>query len=373
MAIQQSWISYFSNLVKQHGGINLAQGIPGFDPPPHLLDALREYSDKPVHQYAPGLGNHRLREHIFQMYDEKLPRDRYSLMITNGATEAIHLLYMSFHLEGAPLTAAAFTPVYESYIHLPRIYGDSFYTLEMDNSKGQLPQKLEKFFEKHEPQVFFVNTPGNPYGSTLDKQSFNKLVELSREYKCKLLIDAVYDQIYFDTPPYYPFHQFHDHVYYINSFSKLYSVTGWRTGYFFCDPSVFPRISDIHDYTGLCSPSILQESLARFMDNSHQKETYVAQIRSRIKENFYSSASILKDAGFQIPEAHGGYFLWAVLPGHIPCGIQFAKQLYKEEKTAVIPGEHFGKAYKNYIRINIARKEEELSEGLRRIVSHASL
>ncbi len=373
MAVQQSWISYFSNLVKQHGGINLAQGIPGFAPPPDLLDTLKEYANKPVHQYAPGLGNHRLREHIFQMYEDKLPRDRYSLMITNGATEAIHLLYMSFHSGSAPLTTAAFTPVYESYMHLPRLYGDSFFTLEMDNRQGQLPMALESFFKKHQPQVFFINSPGNPYGNTLDQVSFDKLLDLSREYNCKLLIDAVYDQIYFNSPPYYPFHLFHDQVYYINSFSKLYSVTGWRTGYFFCHPSVFPRISDIHDYTGLCSPSILQESLAGFMDTSSQKDTYVEEVRTRIKKNFQDGSAMLGEAGFQIPEAHGGYFLWAALPGHIPCGIQFAKHLYKQEKTAVIPGEHFGKAYKNYIRINIAREKEELADGLKRIVTHAAL
>ncbi|HOE05991.1 MAG TPA: methionine aminotransferase, partial [Bacteroidales bacterium] len=56
-----SLISYFSNMVKQHGGINLAQGLPGFRPPEDLLHHLAEISTSDAHQYAPGLGLHALR------------------------------------------------------------------------------------------------------------------------------------------------------------------------------------------------------------------------------------------------------------------------------------------------------------------------
>ncbi|MFP4663740.1 MAG: pyridoxal phosphate-dependent aminotransferase [Bacteroidales bacterium] len=371
MAAHQSWISYFSNLVKQYGGINLAQGIPGFQPPEDLQAALQKHATKEVHQYAPGTGNHQLREHIFGIYKGKISPENHALMVTNGGTEAIHLLYMSFHRDKSKLKAAAFSPVYESYLHLPRIHGDEFRSLEMDNKDGNLPMRLRHFFETWQPDVFFANTPGNPYGNSLDKASFDTLIELSKTYRCHLLIDAVYDKLYFNKAPYYPFSDFHDYVYYINSFSKLYSITGWRIGYFFCHPGRFDAIRDIHDYTGLSTPSVLQAALADFMETSPQKSTYVNETRDKIRGNFHAGSKILKSAGFTIPPADGGYFIWTQLPEGCPDSVTFAKSLYEKHKTAVIPGEHFGKAYQDYIRINIARPQEELLAGLKNVSLHA--
>ena len=56
-----SLISYFSRLVTRKGGINLAQGKPGFPPPERLLDILEEKNKHPFFpQYAPGIGNFKL-------------------------------------------------------------------------------------------------------------------------------------------------------------------------------------------------------------------------------------------------------------------------------------------------------------------------
>ncbi len=364
MAVHQSWISYFSNLVKEHGGINLAQGIPGFSPPSDLLGILKKTASENIHQYAPGLGNHKLRNHIFDMYKTKINKDKTSLMVCNGATEAIHLLYMSFHKPGKFLKAAAFAPVYESYLHLPRIYGDMFQSIEMDNNDWEMNRRLETFFETYRPDVFFVNSPGNPYGFVLDKNVFDKLIDLSVNYGCEVIIDAVYDRLCFDGESYYPFDKLYPNLFYVNSFSKLYSITGWRIGYFFCNHSRFDKILDIHDYTGLSSPSVLQESLARFMDESPQSNSYVKQTKQKLSENYKTGITMLTNAGFEVPETGGGYFIWAKLPEGIPDGIDFAKKLYDICKTAVIPGEHFGTDYKKYIRINIARHSTELKKGL---------
>lgn len=369
MAVHQSWISYFSNLVKQHGGINLAQGIPGFSPPEGLLQQLQQTATEPVHQYAPGAGNQRLREQIYRMYEGKIDPGATSLLLCNGATEAIHLLYMSFHEPGKLLKAAAFAPVYESYCHLPRIHGDPFRSIEMDNHDGKLPDRLKAFFANFRPDVFFVNSPGNPYGFVLDKSVFDKLVDLSEYYGCRLIIDAVYDQLCFDTEAYYPFDKFHPNLFYVNSFSKMYSITGWRIGYLFCHNSYFDKISDVHDYTGLSVPSVLQESLSRFMENGEQTKTYINDIRQRLRDNFHVGSKMLSDAGFYVPATGGGYFIWARLSDDAPDGVKFAKALYDKHKTAVIPGAHFGADYRRYIRINIARPGNELKRGLEKIFS----
>ena len=71
MTQRGSLISYFSRLATKQGGINLAQGIPGFSPTQALLDILtQKIQDNRLHQYPPGNGKFRLLELLSQTYSE---------------------------------------------------------------------------------------------------------------------------------------------------------------------------------------------------------------------------------------------------------------------------------------------------------------
>jgi aminotransferase len=369
--MQQSWISYFSNLVKAHGGINLAQGIPGFQPPQALLEILSEQAKQPIHQYAPGLGNQTLRQHIADEYQEKIS-SQFDFMITLGGTEAIQLIYLYLHHKCNGLNVAAFSPVYESYQHLPAIYSDKFKSIPIDSPS--LETDLVEFFRDYQPNVFFVNTPGNPYGKSLSKEIFDKLIELSKQHHTFIIIDAVYDKFHFSKNlPYYPYSDFTNNVFFVNSFSKRYSITGWRLGFFFAHHSHFEKLVDIHDYTGLSCPSVLQESLAKFLNSPKEPNQYIETVRSLLTRNFNTAADLLTNHGFFIPQTDGGYFIWAKLPNGFEDGTDFAKKLYQQQKTAVIPGAHFGADFKNYIRINIAQFPEKLNTGIQNIIQQTAI
>ena len=82
-----SLISFMSNKVKMHGGINLAQGIPGFEPPEELKIILSELAMGQNHQYPPGNGDEELRLQIAQKYSVYNPNlNTDNLIITQGAT-----------------------------------------------------------------------------------------------------------------------------------------------------------------------------------------------------------------------------------------------------------------------------------------------
>ena len=67
-----SYISFMSNKVKTYGGINLAQGIPGFNPPKELTDIFSQISAEKLHQYAPGNGNNELLDLLLEKYQKSL-------------------------------------------------------------------------------------------------------------------------------------------------------------------------------------------------------------------------------------------------------------------------------------------------------------
>lgn len=360
-----SYISFMSNKVKRYGGINLAQGLPGFAPPEELLDILSKISHKSVHQYAPGNGNDELLDLLVDKY-KKFGKEDF--LVTNGATEAVSLLYTYLNnILDKPYSALAFEPVYESYKKLPEIFKDEFISFPLSESGFVDFQKLRDVCKNKNTKIIFLNTPGNPLGKIWKQEEVLQLLKIASEMNIFVIADAVYQELYFSEKPYNPIEDFNKHLFYVNSFSKIFSITGWRIGYLIAGSKHMPAIKSIHDYTGLCAPSVLQEALKDYIKGYNWGNNYIENLRNKLKSSFGILKKFLEELDFYIPEIEGGFFIWAKLPGSWKDGFQFAMELYEKEQVAVIPGEHFSSIKKNYIRFNIAREQEEIEEAVKRL------
>jgi len=360
-----SYISFMSNKVKTYGGINLAQGIPGFEPPKELLDELSRVARLSVHQYAPGNGNDELLDLLVNHY-EKFKKEDF--LVTNGATEAVSLLYTYFNNTlTKPYSALAFEPVYESYKKLPEIFNDTFIPFSLTESGNVEFERLEEVCRQNNTKIIFMNTPGNPLGKIWSREEVLKIFEIARKLGIYIIVDAVYQELYFNEKPYNPIHDYSEQVFYVNSFSKVFSITGWRIGYMIASQKHMQAIKSVHDYTGLCVPSVLQQALVAYLKTHNWGARYITYLRSALQESFSVLKAGLNDLGFYIPEIEGGFFIWARLPKGWNDGFQFAMQLYEQEKVAVIPGEHFSAKKKDYIRFNIARETDEIREAVTRL------
>lgn len=347
-----------SNKVKKSGGINLAQGIPGFPPPEELLDILGWISSDNIHQYAPANGNLKLVEILKKKYE---PFTDENIMVVNGATEAVSLIFT--YLNGIMpknRTALGFDPVYESYSRLPGIFNRKFVSFSFEDDLSIDFGKLEKFIDEHKVGMMFVNSPGNPLGRIWTEKEFLKIKEIAEKKKVYILADSVYSEIYFNKKPFMPLFK-SEYFFYINSFSKLLSITGWRLGYFICSKEHIANIRLIHDYTGLSSPSVLQEAVAQYLDKSDFAKKYSVQLRKKMRTSFEIMNGYLTGCGFKIPKIEGGYFIWAKLPKGFNDGLKFAMDLYDIKKVATVPGIHFSDNGQRFVRFNIARPEDELN------------
>jgi aminotransferase len=367
--ISGSYISYFSTLVKTYGGINLAQGIPGFNPPDKLLEILSEIQKTNIHQYAPGTGNIDLLNKIRKNYQNDYNKDISDFFVVTGATEAISLIYTYLNRKFKDnFNVMAFSPAYESYTNLPKIFGNKLYLQDFDSNNEICLHTLENNIKQREIKLLFLCSPGNPWGKIIDKNTLNSIIEICTKYSCYLIVDAVYSELYFnEEKPYYPTNKINEYIFYVNSFSKLFSITGWRIGYFLCSQTHFTELKSIHDYIGLSSPAPLQVAIAKFMDETEEKEKYVSNLRKKISDNFFTQSKRLLELDFELPKHDGGFFIWAKCPAHITSGLDFGINLYNQTKTAIIPGIHFGNEFENYIRINIALPKEILEEGITNI------
>jgi len=358
-----SLISFFSNKVKQFGGINLAQGIPGFTPPQQLMESLSKVALNPhIHQYAPGVGNFQLLDKLCEHY-QSYAVQREHLLIVQGATEAITLIYLYLKQKIGTLNVLGFDPVYESYNNLPRYFNDNFFPHYLQDYKIDFKQ-FEHDIVQHRIHLVFVNTPGNPYGKIFSKSDIDTIIALSKKYHFYVIIDAVYRELYFNEPPYIPIDTNNPWLFYVNSFSKLFSITGWRVGYFICHAEHMKNIRSIHDYTGLCVANPMQTALIEYILKVGIINPYVVELREKLKSSFNKLYQALTDLGFEIPPIDGGYFIWAKLPSPHNDGFKFAIDLYEQQKVAIIPGIHFSAKGKNFVRFNAARELNEIEAGI---------
>lgn len=359
-----SYISLMSNKVKTYGGINLAQGLPGFAPPEELIDILNWISSENIHQYAPSNGNIKLVGLLKEKYS---PYTEENIMVTNGATEAISLIFTYLNnIMPKNRTALGFDPVYESFSRLPDIFGRKYVSFSLEKDFSVDLEKLEKTVVENKVGLIFVNSPGNPYGRIWTEKEFMQLKEISEKHKVFVLADCVYSEIFFNKKPFQPLFE-SEYFFYVNSFSKLLSVTGWRVGYLICSKKHMTDMRLIHDYTGLSSPSILQEAIALYLDKYDFGKKYVTGLRKKMRTSFELLSGKLNDCGFEIPNIEGGYFIWAKLPKGFNDCLKFSMDLYDTKKVATVPGIHFSDEGKKFVRFNIARPVEEIEEAGKKI------
>jgi len=360
-----SLISYFSNKVKQQGGINLAQGLPGFSPPEQLVTELKKSFPQSIHQYAPGYGIDELRQYAAnELNSSNITKD--NILITNGGTEAISLLYLYLYKQhNKDLKVLSISPVYETYSQLPNIYNNDFVEFFAEPDFSIDLNKLENTIEKNNINLFFLASPANPLGKIYDKNLILNILQICNKNNVTIVFDIVYKHLFKDEPPFYPFDALSNKVFFADSFSKQFSITGWRLGYLVAHKSILSDIAAIHDYTGLSSPHPLQIALGSFVTKYPTvAKHYMKDLRQKITSNISMAEKSLNKAGYKCYPADAGFFVWAKIPEPETDGFDFAVNLYEKSKVAVIPGEHFGRNWKNFIRINIAHPTELLEKAL---------
>lgn len=231
-----SLISYMSSKVKAHGGINLAQGLPGFNPPIELLECIRNATYKKVHQYPPGTGNIRLSDYIAESLSPDLKITRNEILMTCGATEALSLLFLYLTQKiKEKFSVLSFDPAYESYSRLPKHFNIPYIPFGNIETNCIDFEALKKTINENNVKIIFVSSPGNPHGKIIPQNELDTLCQMAKELNFYIIFDAVYKELYIEKQAPQPFEHFGHNLFYVNSFSKLLSITGWRIGYLLAD------------------------------------------------------------------------------------------------------------------------------------------
>ena len=150
----------------------------------------------------------------------------------------------------------------------------------------------------------------------------------------------------------------------VNGFSKGFAMTGWRLGYI-CGPAfIVEQMVKIHQYAILCAPTNSQYAAIEGLRNCDDE---VQMMRTAYNERRRFLMHEFKRMGIRCFEPFGAFYVFPNIQEFGMTSEEFATELLKEEKVAVVPGSAFGESGEGFIRISYAYSLDDLKEALGRV------
>jgi aminotransferase len=181
-----------------------------------------------------------------------------------------------------------------------------------------------------------------------------------------VISDEIYSAITYDKPHFSiaSLPEMKERTIVLNGFSKSHAMTGWRLGYAAGPKYIMDIMLKIHQYTGLCAPSISQYAAIEALQSGDQEvEKMVSEYTRR--RNYISRT--FNDIGLPCLTPEGAFYAFPDISGTGMSSRDFAINLINEQKVAVVPGGAFGESGINHIRCSFATSMENIKTALERI------
>ncbi len=373
-SFQESVIREMTRLNALHGGVNLAQGFPDFDPPPEILDAACRALRDGYNQYAITWGAPELREAIARHATEfnRIPTDPgANVTVTCGATEAMIAALMAVTNPGDEVVI--FAPFYENYGPDAILSGASPRYVALRERDWRFdPEELAAAFTPRTRAVI-VNTPHNPTGHVFSRKELETIAALCQRHDALAITDEIYERILYDGREHVSIGSLDgmaDRTVTISGASKTFAVTGWRLGWAIAPADVTVGIRRVHDFLTVGAPHPLQMAAAAALalPESYYRDMVAAYTRRRDR-----MLGILERVRLRPFPPEGAYY---VMSDCSPYGqlddVAMAMWLVSEIGIAVVPGSSFypagDPAGRQRIRFAFPKREPTLAEAEKRLL-----
>lgn len=348
---------------------------PNLLPNHYFSDYVKKVFDlypKVLATYSTVQGDLELRETLTQYFinQYKTHLDADNLLITSGSQQAIHLIAQTFI---KPRDVVLFErPSYSAAIDIFRAQGAQIVTVNIHPDGYDLKQ-VELYMKQYKPRLFYLNpTFHNPTGYTVSAEQRKKIVELAEQYRCLLIEDDAYHDIYFDHAPPSPIYTYDTAgtVIYIRSFCK-YISPGLRIGAVICQSSLMNSLLTVKSLADNGSPLLNQKIFLHYF-TSLRLQLHLEKIRIalQIRKEIMEEELAVTDWKWISPK--GGLNVWVQLPDNIPTEVLLTKCI--EQSISFVPGQVCDplKQLSSWIRLSYSYvNEKQLREGVKRFVAVA--
>ena len=367
-SFSESVIREMTRLAQTYSAINLAQGFPDFPAPSVLKQAACQAITQDYNQYAvtwgaPGLRaglSRRLREYNGIEYDEES-----EITVTCGSTEAMIASLLALTKPGDEVLIPE--PFYENYGPDSIISGARPRFIPAGKDWSPDLDALTAAFSSS-TRAIVLNSPNNPSGKVYGKEILRTIADLCEDFNAIAICDEIYEHILFDGHEHVSMAcigDMHDRTVTIGSFSKTYSVTGWRVGYAAADAGMSSQIRKVHDFLTVGAPAPLQHACITALDLPDSYYSDLAREYDRKRMILYKG---LENAGFGVSLPEGAYYILADAGGFGMDDTSFAGFLVREIGVAAVPGSSFfhdGPGH--FVRFTFSKEDATLVQACSRL------
>lgn len=348
---------------------------PNLLPNLYLSDYVKEVFDrypKVMGTYSGVEGDHELREFLSGHFrvSRLLQAEPEELLITSGAQQAINLL--ASIMLGPMDCVMVERPTYGVALDIFRQRGARLLAVDITPDGYDL-DKIEGLMEQYRPRLFYINpTHHNPTGYTVPVRQRKRLVELAERYRCLIVEDDPFRDMYFAAEPPPPIFSYDTEgwVVYLGSFSK-YVAPGLRICAVICRFPLMDKMIAAKFMADNGTPLLNQKIFLHYF-TSPRLQGHLAKLRIALQVHKEIAERELEGIGWRWTAPQGGLNLWVNLPEHIPPEILLRKSM--EQSIAFVPGEicdPLGEM-KSWIRLSYSfAAEDVLREGMRKLAEIA--
>jgi aminotransferase len=370
-AVPPSGIRAFFDLVlSAKDVISLGVGEPDFFTPWNIREEAIYRIEKGFTSYTSNKGLDELRSAISNYLHRQfnVHYTKNELLITNGVSEAVDIVMRSFIDPGDEVLLPE--PIYVCYRPLIELCDGVVVSINTEETNFLVTADSIERSITSKTKALVLCYPSNPTGQSIEFDELKKIAALAKKHNILIITDEIYADLQFEGfQSIAQIEGIRDQLIYLNGFSKAHSMTGWRIGYVASTERMIEEINKIHQYSALCAPTVSQFAAIEACKNSD--EDVKAMKASYLNRARYFTTK-MNAIGLETHMPDGGLYCFSSIKSLGMSSMEFAEQLLKHSKVAVVPGNVFGSPGEGYIRSCIATDFEKLKEALERMSDFVS-
>ena len=348
--------------------INLSLGDPDLITDERIINAAFHDAKKGHTKYTDFRGDPELRNAISEYYSEdfNVKVADEEIMVTASACLGMYLALEAVVDDGDEVIIHApyFTP-YPQQIELARgipvvldTYEEEDFQINTERLEGLITERTK---------AIVVNTPNNPSGNCFTAQTMNSIAEIAMKYDLLVISDEIYG-LYSFGEPFMSMLQvpgMKERTIVLNSFSKDFTMTGWRIGHIIAPDYIIRTIQQINENVVFTAPSISQRAAIFALNNRKQIQPPMkAEYEKRVR---YAADRINGIPHLSVMQPRGTFYLFFNIKDTGLTSNEAADRILKEAHVLTLPGNAFGDCGEGYLRIACTVGVDELKEAFDRI------
>jgi aspartate/methionine/tyrosine aminotransferase len=353
-----------------HGVIHMEVGQPGTPAPRSALNRVAQALERETLGYTVALGLPALRERIARHYAERhgVTVEPERVVVTTGSSAGFVLAFLALFDVGARVALPS--PGYPCYRHILTALGQDPVAIVTDEAGRWMPTaaQIDAAAREREGEMgiagLIVASPANPTGTMLEPQRLAEIAAACRRASIWLVSDEIYHGLTYGMAEETALAHSDDAVI-VNSFSKYFSMTGWRIGWLVVPPVLVRPIERLAQNLYISPPTVAQVAALGAFDGMEELEAN----RRVYAENRELLLAELPRIGLErIVPADGAFYLYVDVGDFTSDSLAFTKEMLAEIGVAATPGVDFDAGRgSRYVRFCYAGPTADMAEAAHRL------